>query len=149
MILGRILLQDDRLQEIGLDDALVGADDLPAALPAPGLGDPDDVDVDQVQARHDLPHAPELAAPAVDDDEIRELALGDPSLEAPGEHLLEGREVVAAGLTADAIAAVAVLVGQAPGERHPRAHRLAAAEMRDVVALDDDRRVHERELLLE
>src|SRR5439155_17178 len=87
----------------------------------------------------------QLAEAAVDHEQVRQPAALARVAEAPAQHLGHRREVVRALDGADAVAAVAVLVGRPLVEGDDGAHGLAALEGRDVEALDALGRVGEAE----
>src|SRR5439155_540892 len=86
---------------------------------------------------------------AADHQQVRQPAALVRVAEAPAQHLGHGREVVRALDGADAVAAVAVLVGRPLVEGDDGAHGLAALEGRDVEALDALGRVGEAEARLQ
>src|SRR5262249_21893578 len=100
------------------------------------LGKADDLEVSETELGEHRARRPELAEAAVDHEQVGQPAALTRVAEAPAQHLGHRREVVRALDGADAVAAVAVLVGRSLVEGDDGAHRLAALEGRDVEALD-------------
>ena len=79
----------------------------------------------------------------------RSIALVEVRGETPGQHLFHRRVVVVARHVPDLEAAVLALVGQAVLDDHHRADVVAALQVRHVVALDAQRRLGQRQQILQ
>src|SRR5207249_5490217 len=110
----RVGLQDHGVLPSRQEDALGPAADLArrrVALDAL-LGETDDLEARQAELGEHRARGPELAEAAVDHQQVRQPAALARVAEAPAQHLGHRREVVRALDGADAVAAVAVLVGR-------------------------------------
>src|SRR6266581_8513498 len=90
------------------------------------LGETDDLEARQTELGEHRARGPELAEAAVDHQQVGQPAALARVAEAPAQHLGHRREVVRALDGADAVAAVAVLVGRPLVEGDDGAHGLAA-----------------------
>src|SRR5262249_13568767 len=90
----------------------------------------------------------DLTLAAVHHQQVRQ-RLGFAPREPPLDHLAQTGDVVASLGLADAVAAIAGLVGPSVRERDAAGDRERAAERRDVVALDAARQAREAEALLQ
>src|SRR5919108_3003889 len=117
------------------------------------LGERDDGDPVEPEILQNLKAHVELAAAAVDEDEVGQHAsLLERLAEPPAEHLAQRAEVVGAAHRADLESLVVVLLHRAVFPDHERADLLGALDVGDVVALDAVRRAGQieraRQLLL-
>jgi hypothetical protein len=125
------------------------------------LGERGDGDlVVQAELLEDLDGHPELALPAVDEQELRRVAelaplgdrlllVGEVGAEAAGEDLAHGGEVVVARDVAHLEAAVLALGREGVLEHHHRAHVVGPLDVAHVVALDAQRGLGQLEVVLE
>src|SRR4051812_818461 len=124
------------------------------------LGETGDADVLEAQLLEDADRHAELALAAVDEQEVRRVreplararpfvALVEVTAEPPGEHLFHRREVVLTVLVSDLEAPVVGPLREPVLHHDHRADDLGALEVRDVEALDAQRRLRQVERVLQ
>src|SRR5439155_1690179 len=137
----RVGLQHHGILPSGQEDALGPAADLArrrVALDAL-LGEADDLEVREAELGEHRACRAELAEAAVDHEQVRQPAALARVAEAPAQHLGHRREVVRALDGADAVAAVAVLVGRPLADRDREEDLVRHVVVGRLVELREDR----------